>query len=53
MFLQFDVDNSNFDIPEKVSKYYILVDTNNNNDLSDDTPVELDGNNSINLTLST
>ncbi|MGJ8745914.1 T9SS type A sorting domain-containing protein [Polaribacter sp.] len=41
--LQFDVDNANFDVPtaKGSATYYLLYDSNNDNDLSDETPIAL------------
>ena len=41
--LQFDVDNPEFDIPDPISgsTYYIIYDTDNDNDLSDEAPLAL------------
>ena len=41
MNIDFDVANTSFDIPNPSlgTNYYFLYDTNNNNTLSDDTPI--------------
>ncbi|MEW7290749.1 DUF7507 domain-containing protein [Aquimarina sp. 2304DJ70-9] len=41
--LEFDVDDAQFDVPPLVTgtTYYIVYDTNGNNDLSDETPIAL------------
>ncbi|MBQ4821731.1 choice-of-anchor L domain-containing protein, partial [Aquimarina sp. MMG016] len=41
--LEFDVDDTDFDVPALVTgtTYYLVYDANNNNDLSDETPIAL------------
>ena len=41
--LQFDVADANFDVPalQQGTTYYLIYDSNNDNDLSDETPIAL------------
>ncbi len=52
IYIKFDVDNTNFDIPNPETNYYIILDSDNDGNLNDETPQQLGADNSIQINLN-